>query len=128
MPADSWPFSVHTSVASVLELLSQASSMGDSRFPARNFRLEWQLPRDRIASYSSIVKPAAGITDPFDALKQLNRLHNQYLSTHIRHGSRMSKFDEASADCPESFGPGSRLDEFGHSEDGLLLVRLEELR
>jgi hypothetical protein len=127
MTAPRWPFSTTPALASTIELLSKADLIGNSRFPARNFRLEWQVKQSRVKSYSDIVKIANDTTNPFEALKRLNHFHNQYLDQSIHSGARMDKFDLTSMNCSEPFRLSVHLDEFGHSEEGLFLVRIEEL-
>lgn len=126
MTVSTWPFSAAPELAASLELMSDAAPLGDARFPARNFRLEWQIPAGRVDSYEGLVNKLVGL-DARAALTQLNRLHNKYLEAFLRHGARTDKFDPASANCPEPFKIAMRLDEFGHSDDNLLLVRSEDL-
>ena len=78
-------------------------------------------------NYAGIVNVADDISDASLAFRQLNLLHNRYLENFIYLGTRVGKFDQASTDCPESFRVALRLDEFGHSEENLLLVRVEDL-
>lgn len=127
MAASSWPFSKIPALAAALNLVSEASSVGNRRFPARNFRLEWQVPMARAMNYASIVNMLDNSADASAAFNQLNLLHNRYLETSIYLGTRADKFDQVSANCPESFRLALHLDEFGHSEDNLLLVRVEDL-
>jgi hypothetical protein len=127
MTASCWPFSTAPTLASTLETLSQADNIRNGRFPARNFRLEWQLPQSRIENYTNTATIANAVMDPSETLKWLNRFHNQYLARFVQAGARMDKFDTDSTDCPEPFRLSLGLDEFGHSEDGLFLVRLEDL-
>lgn len=127
MAASSWPFSTAPALAATLNLISEASSISTGRFPARNFRLEWQVPMGRVMNYVNIVNMPDGITDASNALNQLNLLHNRYLEAFIYLGTRVGKFDQTSADCPEAFRVALHLDEFGHSEENLLLVRVEDL-
>jgi hypothetical protein len=127
MAASSWPFSTIPALAAALNLTSEASSIGNRRFPARNFRLERQVPMGRVMSYASIVNIPDNSVDASSAFNELNRLHNRYLEILINLGTRMNKFDQVSENCPESFRVALHLDEFGHSEDNLFLARVEDL-
>lgn len=127
MAAASWPFSAVPALAAALNLISETSSIGNRRFPARNFRLEWRVPNERVMNYTDSMSIPANPVDAFTAFNQLNVLHNRYLETFVHLGTRVDKFDQASANCPESFRVALHLDEFGYSEDNLLLVRAEDL-
>jgi hypothetical protein len=127
MTASSWPFSTTTALANALLLIGKTGSIGNKRFPARNFQLEYQVSARRVASYAAVVRMAGGLADASAAFDELNVLHNRYLEKLIYTGTRVSKFDPTSADCPESFRTASHLDEFGHSEENLLLTRVEDI-
>jgi hypothetical protein len=127
MTASHWPFSTALPLAASLTLISEAGSVGNCRFPARNFRLEYQVPVERAMNYATIVDMPNDAHDPATAFRHLNLMHNRYLESLIYLGTRMDKFDQASPSCPESFRTGCRLDEFGYSEEDLLLVRTEDL-
>ncbi len=127
MAASSWPFSTIAALADALLLISETSSIGNRRFPARNFRLEYQIPARRSANYAGIVGTFNNTTDASDAFRELNMLHNRYVEKFVYIGTRVTKFDVASEDCPESFRTASKLDEFGHSDENLLLTRTEDV-
>jgi hypothetical protein len=119
-----WPFSNIPVLAQALEMLREAAP-GNSRFPARNFRLEQDIQDSRIKSYSSRIGNFVGTVQPLEALERFNLYHNQYLDRCVNSGARMDRFDTTAGDCPETFQLGLRLNEFGYSEDNLLLIRLE---
>jgi hypothetical protein len=48
--------------------------------------------------------------------------HNVYVEDELRRGVRTNDFDPASPDCPHTFRTGCSLDEFGGSDEDLLLI------
>ena len=48
-----WPFASTPALAELLEALSQAASIGNGRFPPRNFRLERVLPFEQVAAHET---------------------------------------------------------------------------
>jgi hypothetical protein len=120
-------FSGALSFAARLDELSDADSLQDGRFPARNTRLENTLPDERVASYLPLGDVDLGAGAAVDKLDAWNGHHDAYLAAHVRRGYRAVPFEPADADTPETFRFRHRLDEYGHLDPGLDLLRVENL-
>jgi hypothetical protein len=107
--------------------LKDATALKTKRFSARNFALECSLPIARVQKYMSRPDMPRPQADEEDTLEEFNYYHNNYVSENLRSGLRLNLFDERDSNCPDSFRPGRRLNEYGGSGDELLLVRLEEV-
>jgi hypothetical protein len=96
-------FSIAPSFAASLEELSDAGSLQDGRFPARNNRLEHTLPDDRVSSYLPTGDLDLGAGPAVEKLDAWNGHHDAYLAMCVRRGSRAKPFQAADADTPETF-------------------------
>ena len=110
-----------------LSSMAQDEHLGDRRFPCRNYLLEAGLPKARVAGYLA----RKGLPDPSmataNAFEALNEYHNSYIDDNVYKGVRTVPVDLGSIQCPETFRSSARLDEYGESDSGLFLVRLESI-
>lgn len=121
-------FSDAKGFAAELTGLSMTDALVDGRFPARNCRLETTLPRARIASYLPGGDLHLPPGDPLDRMDAWNGHHDAYLKAQVASGSRAAAFKAADSSTPETFRIRHDLDEYGHLDDRLDLVRVEDLR
>ncbi|MGA2927568.1 MAG: hypothetical protein ABSG43_16535 [Solirubrobacteraceae bacterium] len=110
-----------------LEEISDANSLLDERFPARNTRLETTLPDERLRSYLPSGDLDLGSGVAMDTLGAWNGHHDAYLATHVRRGSRAEPFNPSDAITPETFRFRHGLDEYGYADPAIELVRVEDV-
>jgi hypothetical protein len=120
-------FSPATEFSDYLRKASHDPTLEDARFPARNFRLERALADERIAAYLPEGDLALGPGTAGDQMRVWSVHHDGYLVTHTRGGWRGEPFDAASPTTPETFRLRTDLDEYGHADDSVDLVRLEDV-
>ena len=120
-------FSSATEFSEQLLAISGEPDLEDARFLARNFRLERTLAPERTASYLGTDDIDLGAGPLEERVARWNEHHDRYLKNHVRGGWRGDLFDASSAAAPETFRVRTNLDEYGHADDAIDLVRLEDL-
>lgn len=107
--------------------MSHDPTLASACFPARNFRHEQALAAERVASYIPYSDIELGAGAPHDHMAIWSMHHDSYLTDNVRGGWRGEPFDVASASTPETFRLRTDLDEYGHADDSVDLVRLESV-
>jgi hypothetical protein len=120
-------FTSATRFSAGLLTLSDAAAIADARFLARNFRLETAVAPARAGSYLPGGDFDIPGEDPNAKINSWNGHHGSYLSQNVRAGARADGFDLDDPSASESFRVRSDIDEFGHVDDKIELVRVENL-
>ena len=120
-------FSSATEFSAQLLAISGEPGLKDARFLARNFRLERTLAPERTASYLGTDDIDLGSGPPDERVARWNEHHDRYLTDHVRGGWLGDRFDASSPAAPETFRARTSHDEYGHADDAIDLVRLEDL-
>jgi hypothetical protein len=104
----------------LLEFLSDAP-VGDDRFHARNFRLESEVPADRIKRFLGSQPPKINVS-AMQSFKDLDDFHKAYLNATVRTPApRIDPFSETSPRCPDTFRKDFGIEE--HRPRGFLFCR-----
>ncbi len=107
--------------------MSHDPTLESARFPARNFRHEHALATERVASYVPDGDIELGSGAPRDQVAIWSEHHDSYVADNVRGGWRGEPFDVASPSTPETFRLRTDLDQYGHADDSVDLVRLEDV-
>jgi hypothetical protein len=95
----------------LLEFLSNAPAIGDARFHARNFRLESEIPAERIKHFLGSPLPKIHV-NPQQSRDELDNYHKLYLGAAVKPGARTDTFSDTSSRCPDTFRKNYQLEEF----------------